>query len=217
VLMENAGRGVVDKLLQLDPELGSTEDSTDRSVAVLCGKGNNAGDGFVIARHLGIRGVGAQVILLCSPAELEGDAKTNFDLLEGCTAQVFDLSRDVSGEDSAYGALVERLDEHAAGAAWLVDAMLGTGAAGEPRDPLGVAITWMNRQPSSRLAVDIPSGLDCDTGKPAHCTVRANHTCTFVAVKSGFLAPTAQQYLGEVSVVSIGAPQRVLDQAATES
>ncbi len=196
VLMENAGRGVVDAMRTIDSGL-----ATGALVAILCGKGNNAGDGFVIARHLGIQGVAATVLLLNSPSELSGDARTNYEILELSGATILDLSAARDGEE-----LTALLDRHAAGATWLVDALLGTGASGAPREPYAAAIGWMNAQPARRLAVDVPSGLDCDTGAAPGAAVRAEVTCTFVAQKVGFLAPSARQFLGQVHVVSIGTP-----------
>jgi NAD(P)H-hydrate epimerase len=92
--------------------------------------------------------------------------------------------------------------------------MLGTGATGEPREPLASAIKCMNQSPAGRLAVDIPSGLDCDIGIAAVATVRADVTCTFVAMKPGFLRPEAKPFLGEVHVVDIGVPPRLVREAA---
>ena len=197
VLMENAGRGVVDVLLQVNPTLANGKDEQP-PVAILCGKGNNAGDGFVVARHLAIRGARPSVLLLASPAELRGDARQNYGILTHCDVPSVDLS--------GVSDLARSLDAEASDAAWLVDAMLGTGAHGEPREPYRTAIEWMNRQSGKRLAVDVPSGLDCDTGQTAEPTVRADITCTFVAQKTGFLNPAAQPFLGQVHVVSIGIP-----------
>lgn len=199
VLMENAGRGVVDVLLEVDPGV--------RRVAILCGKGNNAGDGFVIARHLAIRGVEAVTLLVCSPGELAGDARVNYDVLLRAAAQVVDLS------SAARDDLSGRLAHHALGATWLVDALLGTGATGAPREPMAAAISWMNATSSRRLAVDVPSGLDCDTGDAPGAVVRADVTCTFVAGKKGFLTAGAPAFLGEVRVVSIGTPLPLLAEA----
>jgi NAD(P)H-hydrate epimerase len=192
VLMENAGRGVVEVLREIDPA---------PRVVILCGKGNNAGDGFVIARHLEIRDMDVRVMLLGAPTELTGDARLNFDVLTRCDVPIFDLSADCSSA---------RLDQHARGATWLVDALLGTGAAGEPREPIRSAILWMNSQPARRLAVDVPSGLDCDTGQAASATVRADVTCTFVAPKVGLLRAEASQFVGQLRLVSIGAPPRLV-------
>lgn len=199
VLMENAGRGVVELLLDWDRTLSGDSAPT---VAILCGKGNNAGDGFVIARHLEIHHARPRVILLCPPEELSGDARENFEILRHTDVPIIDLSDsdDLTGE----------LEHHAMDAVWLIDAMLGTGAVGEPREPFRSAIEWMNRRHVSKLAVDVPSGLDCDTGQPSEYTVMADHTCTFVAAKAGFLAPEAAPYLGEVDVVPIGIPPRLI-------
>lgn len=183
VLMENAGRGVVDVLLSQQP--------TPRRVLILCGKGNNGGDGFVIARHLIIRGIDCRVVLLVDPGELQGDALTNFDILQSAGMTIEDASQ-MEAESSDYD--------------WIVDAILGTGTVGEPREPYRSAIQWLNNQSAKVLAVDLPSGLDCDTGVPSATTVKADVTCTFHAPKVGFANPKAQKFLGELHVVSIGIP-----------
>jgi len=203
VLMENAGRGVVELLLDWDRTLVG---ENAPAVAILCGKGNNAGDGFVIARHLEIHGARPRVILLCPPDELRGDARQNFEILSHTNVTIVDLSNAAD--------LRTELESQAHDAAWLVDAMLGTGASGEPREPFRTAIQWMNRQPTSKLAIDVPSGLDCDTGQPAEHTVKADQTCTFVAAKAGFFAAEAGAYLGELHVVSIGIPPRLILEVA---
>ena len=95
---------------------------------------------------------------------------------------------------------------------WIVDAMLGTGASGKPRPPFDMAIDWMNAQRCRKLAVDVPSGLDCDTGVAASHTIRAAHTCTFVAPKPGFFVPAAGRYTGEIHVLDIGVPRRLIDE-----
>ena len=205
VLMENAGRGAVDALLAFDPSLLGESSGTNAQVVILCGKGNNAGDGFVIARHLEICGVATSVLLLASPCELTGDALANYAILQHTDVPIVDVST---------GPLEPQLAQHAAGAAWLVDALLGTAAAGEPREPIATAIRWMNAQPARRLAVDLPSGLDCDTGEPSAATVRADLTTTFVAAKPGFLTPQAKPYVGELRVIDIGVPPRLVREAA---
>jgi NAD(P)H-hydrate epimerase len=196
VLMENAGRGVVDVLLEVEPSV--------HRVAILCGKGNNAGDGFVIARHLAIRGVKATTLLISPPDELAGDARVNFDVLVRSDVDIVDLS------DAATSELPALLSCYASGATWLIDALLGTGATGAPREPMAAAISWMNAQAVRRLAVDVPSGLDCDTGEAAGVAVRADVTCTFAANKTGFAAKGADAFLGDVRIVSIGTPEIVL-------
>ena len=106
-----------------------------------------------------------------------------------------------------------RLDD----AQWIVDALLGTGSRGQPRPPLDQVIQRLNQQRALRLAVDLPSGLDCDTGEPAPTTFRADHTCTFVAAKIGFSSPSAREFLGQVHVLDIGAPRKLIDEVLAAS
>ena len=206
VLMENAGRGVVDRLLRIDPSLAPESPPGKRpgpvEVTIFCGKGNNAGDGFVIARHLEIRGVRARVLLLAPPSELRGDARTNYEILAHTDIPRVDLS---SRHDLAVA-----LTHLAGDSNWLIDALLGTGAQGAPREPLRTAIAWMNRATARRLAVDLPSGLDCDTGQPNEPTLRADVTCAMVAPKAGFQITEAKPWLGQVHVISIGIPPKRL-------
>ncbi len=192
VLMENAGRGVTDVLCRL---------GVDGPVVICCGKGNNAGDGFVVARHLEIRKIPARVLLWAPPEELTGDAAANFQILQHTKVpiEVFDSPPDAT-----------RLGRIFSTAGWIVDALLGTGARGEPRPPLGGVIETINAAAVPKLAIDLPSGLDCDTGQPARQTVRATHTCTFVALKTGFLAPGAEPFTGQIHVVGIGTPPSLL-------
>jgi len=198
VLMENAGRGCVDKLCEF---------GVRGPVVIGCGRGNNAGDGFVIARHLDLRGYEVRVIVFCDPADLRGDAAANYAILAKCGVPI----RIVTGADD------DSWEVDLAGADWIVDALLGTGSRGQPRPPLDRVIERLNQQPARRLAVDLPSGLDCDTGQPAPTTFRADHTCTFVAAKLGFAVPAAAEYLGQVHVLDIGAPRRLLADVAADS
>lgn len=188
VLMENAGRGCADTLCRL---------GISGPVVICCGKGNNAGDGFVIARHLDLRGFAAKVLLWCDPGQLTGDAATNYRILTKMDLPIFAYS----GVHDA-----SRLAAHLNGADWIVDGLLGTGARGEPRPPLDEVISQLNQHGAKKLAIDLPSGLDCDTGAAASVTFRADHTCTFVAAKPGLLAPQAKSVVGEIHVLDIGAP-----------
>lgn len=193
VLMENAGRGCTDKLCEL---------GIAGPVVVCAGKGNNAGDGFVIARHLDLRGYRARVLLFGRPEELPGDAAANYRILCRCDVPV----RVLPTVDDA------TLQVELAQADWVVDALLGTGSTGEPRSPLDRVIELLNSHPARKLAVDLPSGLDCETGQPARCTFHADHTCTFVAAKPGFAVPAAATCLGQVHVLDIGVPRRLLEE-----
>ena len=170
MLMENAGRGVADRLCAL---------GIDGPVALCCGAGNNGGDGYVVARHLDLRGYDVRVLLFADPEKLSGDAALNYRVLEnsGVPMRRFEPAE---------------LGPPLADAAWIVDALLGTGARGEPRPPLDAVIERINEHSPRVVAVDLPSGLDCDTGQAARHTIRAAHTCTFVAAKPGFLTPGAR-------------------------
>jgi len=194
VLMENAGRGVVEVLCRL---------AVAAPVVLCCGKGNNAGDGFVIARHLDLRGIRTQTLIFGDPAELRGDAAANFQVLSKAGLSWRRLDPDA--EPSAL-----RAELQAAGV--IVDALLGTGAQGAPRPPLATVIELINASGRPVVAVDLPSGLDCDTGAASPHTIRAQHTCTFVAAKPGLLTPSAQHYVGELHIVDIGVPRKLIEE-----
>lgn len=199
VLMENAGRGCVDTLMSL---------GVAGPVIVSCGKGNNGGDGFVIARHLNLRGVAVKVLLFCDPHELSGDAAANYQILAKT-----DVPLIVFGDRFDQ----QRFERELSGAAWIVDALLGTGALGEPRPPLDAVIPLLNAAPCQRFAVDVPSGFDCDTGRAASVAIQADHTGTFVAVKPGFLTIDAPKYVGQLHVFDIGAPRKLIDEVLSEA
>lgn len=188
MLMENAGRGIADVLCRL---------GISGLVTIVCGRGNNGGDGFVVARHLDLRGHSVRVVLLDDPQTLRGDAALNFNVLSKTRIPIG------RGEASLEAAL--------GGARWIVDAILGTGAKGEPREPYASAIDRLNASGVSILAVDVPSGLDCDTGQAAEHTIRAQLTVTFVAPKPGFLLATAKPCVGQLHVVDIGAPRILVE------
>lgn len=197
VLMENAGRGVVDGMLQF---------GLPGPWLICCGRGNNAGDGFVIARHAEIRGIAATTLLYCEPDRLSGDAAVNYRILAASGATII-----VCGNRFDPGVF----DRYATDAGAIVDALLGTGAVGAPRPPLDELINQMNACPAPIVAVDLPSGLDCDTGAAAAPTVRAHSTFTFVAQKPGFLVPGAERFTGSVHVCDIGVPPRLIAEVAS--
>lgn len=202
VLMENAGRGMAELMRAL---------GVNGLVVLCCGKGNNGGDGFVVARHLDNAGVRVRVLLFADPAQLTGDAAVNYRILaaSGIALEVFaDPSLD---ED--------RLNRHLSDADWIVDALFGSGLQGVIRPPFDRIIAAINAAPARVFAVDIPSGLDNDTGQPLGIAVRAHHTGTVVARKKGFLNPSAAAWLGQIHSIDMGAPRALLavvaaDQAA---
>lgn len=193
VLMENAGRGVVDVLLQ---------SGVTGPVVVCAGKGNNGGDGLVVARHLDNRGLRVGVLLFCDPSVMRGDALRNLQVLQAAA-----IPLRVVDSDATVGRSMPEL----ASAEWVVDGLLGTGTRGEIRPPLVAAIDDINRAQRRVLAIDVPSGLDCDTGQPLNACVRAERTATLVAAKQGFQAASASEWTGEVHVVDIGVPRRCLE------
>ena len=197
VLMENAGRGAAELLMAL---------GIDGPVVICAGKGNNGGDGFVIARHLELHGFDVRVLLFANPDELTGDAAANWHILEAGETPRLVLGRTPVSAD---------IEPELARADWVVDALLGTGTVGAVREPYRTAIAAINQLGRRVFAVDLPSGLDCDTGLPiepptdgsAVC-VRAQHTVTFVASKRGFDNPLSRNFTGEIHVVGIGLPKK---------
>jgi NAD(P)H-hydrate epimerase len=195
VLMENAGRGVAELLCTL---------GVNGKVVVCCGKGNNGGDGFVIARHLDNRRIPISVLLFARPQELTGDAATAYRIIAMSELPISIFDRPTIAPDL--------LRRELAGADWIVDALCGTGLRGPMRAPLDEPANAINISGARVLAVDLPSGLDCDTGEPLGPTVRANHTATFVALKKGFANPSAAPWFGQVHVVDIGAPRKLVEE-----
>ena len=191
VLMENAGRVAAERLrARLAPG--------DR-VAIACGPGNNGGDGAVVARHLDSWGYGVHVVWFTDPSRLRGDAATQHSILAKSG-----IDQTVMIDPSA------DLDALWRDAAWVVDALLGTGLTRPVEGLLKVAIESINRAGRPVLSLDLPSGLDADSGVPLGVSVRATFTVTFVAPKLGFAKPGAMDYTGAVEVVEIGVPGRIL-------
>lgn len=201
VLMENAARGAVDVLRRL----GLAPSGAAGPVVVCCGRGNNGGDGLAMARHLDNLGVPVRIVLFGDPRTLSPDAAANFRTAEKADLPIKVFPADV---DEA------RLSATLTGASCVIDALLGTGAAGDPRPPLDRVIAAINGQRAPVVAVDLPSGLDCDTGAAAASTIRAAHTITFVAPKPGFFRPEAAPYVGRVHTVDIGVPRKLLREVA---
>lgn len=202
VLMENAGRGAADVVLD---RLG---DDRPKRVAVLCGRGNNGGDGFVIARHLHIAGVRVAVVLIGDPDRLTGDALGNLQMARACGLEI-QLVRGKGDLAIVDGALD--------GAGLIVDALLGTGFEGNVRVPYKQVIERINVGGLPVIAVDVPSGLDCQTGAAGDPTVRAAATVTFVAPKTGMLTDQARPYVGELIVKHIGISTEVVRRALASS
>lgn len=192
VLMENAGRSCAELIV------AKLKEAPGPSVGVFCGTGNNGGDGYVIARHLLNAGVGVDVVICGDKGKVRGDARMNLDILERLGVAAAQMRPD----DPDLAGAVRRA---AARANIVVDALFGTGLQGELKGNYPTLVDAINDLGVPILSVDIPSGLDCDTGKPLGTAIRAAWTVTFVAVKQGFVAcPDVGQYTGELYIASIG-------------
>ena len=191
VLMENAGRNAAEFiLLQCSDCL--------QQVVLLVGPGNNGGDGLVVARHLHNQDVDVLLLLCCDPQRLRGDAATNYQI-----AQKMSLSmRSWDREDPIGGSLI-------------VDGLLGTGLSRPVEGQPAEIIAEVNRSQARVVALDVPSGLDVDTGEPLGVAIHADWTVTFVAEKIGYSQPSARTFLGQVHVADIGIPRQLIKQIST--
>ena len=168
---------------------------------LLCGPGNNGGDGLAIARHLASHGWNCRCCLLGPIEKLSTDARHNANILLSGGSQTVQLF-DPSG--------AAEVTEYCGQAALIIDAMLGTGAKGNPRSPLADWIVAANASPAYRLAIDIPTGVDADTGRLAVPTFRADATLTFVARKPSMLLDQASRIFGDIQVLPIGLPEALI-------
>lgn len=200
VLMENAGRGCAELLMRLNPKR--------KPVMILCGPGNNGGDGFVMARHLDNHGWPVGVHVFAPNRQNATDADVFFDVLFTAGIPFTQYHPDHLNDQQRAFALkrIQRADQ------WIVDALFGTGLARPLTAPFDWLVEQVNESGLPVLAVDLPSGMDCDIGEPLGLTVRAMHTATFVAWKRGFLNPKSKEWTGEVHTIDIGVPRNLIDE-----
>ena len=198
-LMENAALGCVHLLLHANP----------RSVVICAGTGNNGGDGFAMAKLLQLHQVQTNLILVGEKSSIIGDAAMTLQRLDDLPILEINASSSAEQLDTAADLIIGSQEGE-----WIIDAMLGTGATGDPRSPCNEIISYMNVSKALVMAIDVPSGLDCDTGKPGSPTVNADITCTFVTQKIGFLASESKSHLGEVGVIDIGVSEEIIKQVA---
>jgi len=190
VLMENAARAVTAVALEM------LRGVDDPSVLIVCGGGNNGGDGLAVARHLHNQGVDVALALTIDPARYAGDALINWQIV-----QAIRLPITIATPDGI----------HNAGDALVIDAIFGTGLSEPPREPFPALVRAITDCDCPVLAVDLPSGLDCDTGQPlGSAAIVADRTVTFVAEKAGFANPDSRQYTGQVVVGDIGSPRELI-------
>ncbi|MEK6571016.1 MAG: NAD(P)H-hydrate epimerase, partial [Bacteroidota bacterium] len=201
VLMENAGRSVADVI---GKEFGSV---SGKRVYVLCGKGNNGGDGLVVARHLYNRGATVKVFLTGKRGDLKGDPKTNMEVLEellkwekGAPLQVF---------ESTTAKSLKRHPEPDI----LVDALFGTGFSGAVKGEYEKIINWINEVGGKVMAVDIPSGVNADNGQVGNVAVHATTTVTMGLRKTGLMVYRGRECAGRISIADIGIPKIVYERS----
>lgn len=202
VLMENAGRGCAEII---------TSHWKTGSVVLCCGKGNNGGDGFVIARYLENAGWSVKVRLAYPPEEAQGDAALFLASvqLSGIPVRTIQTPRNMPSTDRTVVAW-EEFQRDLRSADLVVDALLGTGLTSSVRSPCREIIEAINTAGRPVLAVDLPSGMDCNTGKPLGACVRATRTVTMVAPKLGFENRECAALTGPVEVVEIGLPRALI-------
>jgi len=205
VLMENAGRSCAELIKE------KLSDVKKPKVCIFCGTGNNGGDGYVIARHLLNSNYKVSVIIVGDRNKVKGDAKINLNILE----RLGPLPPHVFYDSDIPG----RVKTFTAGADMLVDGLFGTGLTGWLSDEYKQLFESINAQNCPILAIDIPSGLDCDRGEPLGAAIKATYTVTFAAVKKGFTSSkNTAEYTGDVFVASIGVePAKNISDLSDES
>lgn len=200
VLMENAARSVATEAMRLLEPHGPKS-----RVLICCGPGNNGGDGLALARHLHNEYVHAELLLAFDPqgVKLSDEAAMN---LRVCQHMKLSMT-EVSTTDA-----VERfVAARSAAPDLIVDALLGTGSHSAPRPPLNRIIEWINASPAPVLSIDVPSGLDAQSGRAPGACVKASVTVALVGIKSGFLELDAQPWIGEIVIGDIGAPRELCE------
>ena len=197
ILMENAGRNVAEEVLHM------IDNPQKVKVAILCGKGNNGGDGFVVARHLHNHSIHEDVFLVAKISDIlkDGDAGTNLQILLNMKIPVKEIL-DISGVNS----ILNELN----GYNILADALFGTGLSGDVREPFKTLINSVNNLNKPIISVDIPSGLDCNTGKILGAAIKATKTVTFAIAKKGFYLNDGPSYTGKVIVSDISIPRELI-------
>ena len=198
-LMESAGRGTA---LLIERLMGSVNGNR---VNIYCGKGNNGGDGYVIARYLFDKGARVHVISIGEPHDLRGDAKSNYGLLQ----KLHDF-------DDRLSLTIFNGVENLSPADIHIDALLGTGLTSELRDPILGLVNWLNEQSGIKVAVDLPTGLHSDLGTPLGSAFHADWTFTMAALKTGHCVNHGKETCGRIEVVDIGIPRFALEGPVAE-
>lgn len=191
VLMENAARGAAAVALAM------LRGAPHASALILCGGGNNGGDGLAVARHLHNRSIALTIGLCTDPASYKGDALTNWQIVQAMALPCVPATPQLIATSPA---------------TLIIDAIFGTGLAQPPRPPFAELAEAVNQSGRAVLAIDLPSGLDCDIGTPLQTCIRATRTVSFVAQKAGFANPASRAYTGKITVADIGCPRELIAQ-----
>jgi hydroxyethylthiazole kinase-like uncharacterized protein yjeF len=199
VLMENAGRQVVAAMEAIHPDL------LDRQVAVLCGRGNNGGDGFVVARTLVQRGVDVAVFLMGRVADVRGDARTNLEILGRLGITVVEVA-----DSQAWELHFSEVSD----CTLIVDAIFGTGLNAPVSGFIESVITDVNASGIPVVAIDLPSGLSADSADPIGESIEAGVTVTLAAPKLPLVLPPAEMRAGDIVIADIGIPAEILETVA---
>jgi len=192
ILMENAGLQVSLEILEHYSPLAQ------KRVAIIAGKGNNGGDGFVVARHLYNRGIRVEVYLIGESTEIKGDARVNLDILKKIGIPLYE--RVTSNDLSAPLRYTDII----------VDAIFGTGLSSEIKNPYSDVINAINSSRKPVVSIDVPSGVDSDTGEILGVAVKADITVTFALPKRGLLVFPGAEYAGILKIGDIGIPKRII-------
>ena len=186
ILMENAGREVSD--IAVDMLVGAP----GKKVAIFCGTGNNGGDGFVAARHLVNQDIEVSVYIVGKKSSIKNDPLVNLNILEKMGVNINEISSPVKINVDL-----------------IIDAIFGIGLKGEVKEPVRSIIVDLNKKNIPIVSIDVPSGLDADTGRALGEAVRAKKTVTLEFAKKGFYINKAIEYTGEVITVDIGIPKKL--------
>ena len=196
VLMENAGRQVVAALEAV------FEDLADRQVAILCGRGNNGGDGFVVARTLHQRGIDVGVFLIGAVADVRGEARSNLEILGRIGVPVVEVDNEQAWE--LHFSEIESCD-------LIVDALFGTGLKTPLQGMLETVVADVNGSSIPVASIDLPSGLSADTNELIGDCIDATITITLAAPKLPLVLPPGELHAGDVVIADIGIPDAVID------
>lgn len=195
VLMENAG---VEVVRQIESILGNLY---NKKISVFAGTGNNGGDGYVVARHLHNQGAKVKVFLIGSKANVQGDALTNLQIITHMGIDILEVANQHDWDKVKIAMTFTDC---------LVDALLGTGFTGQLRDNMTQVVECINKMNKVIISIDVPTGVDGDTGQIQGVAVKASHTITFALPKQGLLLYPGASYVGELYVADIGIPKLLL-------